>query len=74
MRPAWYALDNIPYDNMWADDRFWYPYLLSNKSFYGYVKFKDMVEMLDYEFREVKTIDEIDIPTAPMTLSKEKCL
>ena len=25
MRPQWYTVDSIPYDNMWPDDKFWLP-------------------------------------------------
>lgn len=31
MRPAWFALDKIPYDKMWADDKYWLPLVLENK-------------------------------------------
>ena len=33
--PIWTPLDNIPFDQMWADDRLWFPYLLSGQSFRG---------------------------------------
>ena len=69
MRPAWYSLDSIPFDKMWTDDKLWYPYLLTNKSFYGYVKFKNMTDILDYELKEVKSISDIDIPKTPTSLS-----
>lgn len=28
MKPAWTAVDSIPYRDMWADDEHWYPFLL----------------------------------------------
>ena len=31
--PLWTALDAIPYDEMWADDRFWLPLLISGEQF-----------------------------------------
>src|SRR5512139_4078355 len=33
--PIWTPLDNIPFDQMWADDRLWFPHLLSGQSFRG---------------------------------------
>ncbi len=33
MRPQWYVFDEIPYDDMWADDRIWMPKLLAGKTF-----------------------------------------
>lgn len=35
MRPEWFEYDQIPFDQMWPDDRFWFPYLLSHKLFKG---------------------------------------
>lgn len=32
----WFNLENIPYDDMWEDDRFWLPLLLEGKKFKGY--------------------------------------
>ena len=31
----WFSLDEMPYDRMWEDDRFWVPLLLDGKSFVG---------------------------------------
>lgn len=25
MKPQWYTIDSIPYENMWPDDKFWLP-------------------------------------------------
>jgi 8-oxo-dGTP diphosphatase len=33
--PVWIALDAIPYDRMWQDDRYWLPLLLNEQSFIG---------------------------------------
>ena len=35
MRPRWFNIDEIPYDEMWPDDRHWLPLLLSDKKFRG---------------------------------------
>lgn len=37
MRPQWFGLDAIPYDEMWADDYLWLPLLLEGKLFEGRV-------------------------------------
>lgn len=29
--PKWFSMDNIPYDQMWDDDKYWYPDALSGK-------------------------------------------
>ena len=35
MRPQWFNANEIPYDQMWSDDRFWLPMLLQGKKFTG---------------------------------------
>lgn len=39
MRPQWFTFNEIPYGQMWADDRFWLPLLLEDKKFKGYFLF-----------------------------------
>lgn len=38
--PLWTALDQIPYDKMWTDDRHWLPLLLRGEYFEGYFEFE----------------------------------
>ena len=45
-KPFWCKLNKIPYDDMWADDKFWLPLMLSGKKFSGYFVF-DNDKMLD---------------------------
>lgn len=33
--PQWFRLDAIPYERMWADDRYWFPLLLNDQTFEG---------------------------------------
>ena len=37
--PLWTPLDQIPYDEMWADDRYWLPLLIRGHHFEGYFEF-----------------------------------
>lgn len=39
MRPEWFAHHEIPYDQMWSDDRVWLPHLLAGKNFRAYFEF-----------------------------------
>lgn len=46
--PLWTDLDAIPYDEMWADDRYWLPHLLDGKQVDGRFLF-DGDRMLDHQ-------------------------
>lgn len=35
MIPKWFAVEEIPYDQMWTDDQYWLPLLLAGKKFKG---------------------------------------
>ncbi len=45
--PLWTHLDEIPYDRMWEDDRYWLPLMLEGKPFKGWFIFDDS-KMLDH--------------------------
>lgn len=35
MKPEWFDIDDIPFDKMWTDDKYWFPLMLNNKKFKG---------------------------------------
>lgn len=45
--PLWTAIDAIPYDEMWADDRLWVPAMLDRRPFRGWFIF-DGDRMVDH--------------------------
>ena len=47
MRPEWYKFSDIPYDQMWPDDKEWYPTMLENKKFSAYYLFQGMDKIID---------------------------
>ncbi len=55
--PLWTPTDQIPYESMWADDRWWVPLLLAGDCFRGRFVF-DQDEMLD------RWIEKLDGPPA----------
>jgi 8-oxo-dGTP diphosphatase len=45
--PVWTALENIPWEEMWADDALWLPLLLQGREFRGYFVFAGE-QMMDH--------------------------
>lgn len=54
MRPKWFDFDKIPYEQMWKDDMYWYPYLFTGKYFYGKFLFGDYETIISHELKEIK--------------------
>ena len=50
-KPLWVGVDEIPYNQMWEDDRLWIPMMLRGEQFKGRWIF-DGDRMLDYELLE----------------------
>jgi 8-oxo-dGTP diphosphatase len=46
--PLWTAIDRIPYERMWADDRLWLPLLLAGTRFRGRFVFDGEI-MMDHD-------------------------
>jgi 8-oxo-dGTP diphosphatase len=48
--PVWYPRSDLPYDEMWVDDRVWMPHMLAGQTFSGtFVLTDDGDEMQYYE-------------------------
>lgn len=41
--PFWFALDDLPFERMWADDELWFPHLLAGRPFTARCLFDDDV-------------------------------
>ncbi len=37
--PFWTGVDQIPFDDMWTDDRYWIPWMLARRPFKGFFHF-----------------------------------
>lgn len=49
MRPQWFAVDQLPFAEMWPDDPFWIPEVLQGKLIKGRFKFAPGDEILEQE-------------------------
>lgn len=53
MCPQWFALDQIPYDQMWIGDTKWLPLVLEGKCIDAVVDYnQDGDQILDFHYRE----------------------
>ncbi len=41
MKPKWFDIDKIPYDEMWPDDKYWLPLFVKGKKVSGEFHFSD---------------------------------
>lgn len=52
MKPEWFAIKDIPFEKMWADDKYWFPLFLENKQFEGRFLFDESNNIVEYELHE----------------------
>lgn len=51
MRPQWFLHEDIPYNKMWPDDKFWLPLLLAGKNFEAEFLFADTNTIIKHELK-----------------------
>jgi hypothetical protein len=56
MKPRWFGIKEIPFQEMWPSDRYWFPLLLGGKKFKGKFIHKDLDNILEYELKETDLI------------------
>lgn len=49
MRPEWFPVDQIPYEDMWSDDPYWLPLYLEGKKFRGSFLFDENDQVLSHK-------------------------
>lgn len=47
--PTWYTYDEIPYDNMWQDDKYWLRRVLDGEKLIGNFVFDESFNLLSHE-------------------------
>ncbi|MFZ3031979.1 MAG: 8-oxo-dGTP diphosphatase [Candidatus Moraniibacteriota bacterium] len=57
MRPQWFTIDAIPYDEMWPDDIHWLPVFLAGKKFRTKFLFGEGDSVLENHVEEVENLD-----------------
>ena len=66
MSPVWFREEDIPFEQMWKDDIYWFPHFLNNQLFTGLFKFRGQGEMLSHQVDVVEVL-----PVAPGISTEE---
>ncbi|XP_058798846.1 oxidized purine nucleoside triphosphate hydrolase-like [Phymastichus coffea] len=53
MRPQWYDLKSIPFEKMWPDDAYWFPYMLRDEPFKGYFLYRGLDNIIKYKLEKL---------------------
>lgn len=56
MDPLWFAPEDVPFHQMWADDVYWWPLLLRGALFRGVFHFQDTHTLVRHELQEVEAL------------------
>ncbi|MDD3170619.1 MAG: 8-oxo-dGTP diphosphatase [Candidatus Paceibacterota bacterium] len=51
MRPRWFDVHQIPFEEMWPDDLYWLPLFLKDKNFRGRFVFEDKVKIISHDLK-----------------------
>lgn len=53
MKPQWFHIDDIPFEEMWPDDKLWMPLFLAGKKFSGKILFGEANNILESKLEEM---------------------
>ena len=54
MAPKWHKIGEIPFEEMWVDDKYWLPLALSGKKFQAEFYFNEQADGFDdYKIKEI---------------------
>lgn len=53
MAPRWFSLDDVPYDDMWDDDRYWLERALSGEKLIGKFNFDAEDKLVKHDIKSV---------------------
>lgn len=55
MKPQWFNITDVPYDDMWSDDRYWLPQVLQGKKISADFKLDESDVIVTHSIKEVET-------------------
>ncbi len=53
MKPRWFDMNEIPFEKMWPDDKYWLPLFLENKKFKGKFKLSAQNNIIEHQLEEI---------------------
>jgi len=56
MFPKWFNINELPFEQMWPDDKYWFPLFLEGRKFKGKFLFDNFDKILQYELEEIDLI------------------
>ncbi len=57
MKPKWFKISDIPYDEMWPDNKLWLPYFLSGQKFVGNFTYDRTNQIENYTLNKVDNLE-----------------
>ncbi len=54
MIPKWFSISEIPYQQMFPDDKYWLPLVLEGKKVNAFFEFDEQWSLLNYSVEEIK--------------------
>lgn len=55
MMPKWFDYNNIPFEEMWLDDHYWFSLFLNDKKFKGKFIFENQDKINNYELKIIES-------------------
>ena len=49
VRPEWFNINDIPFEQMWSDDKYWLPRILNGEELRGEFLFDEKMEIIDFD-------------------------
>lgn len=59
MAPEWFRIADIPYDNMWQDDKFWLPQVLAGQKIFGKFTFDEQENVPTHDVKQVEEFNNV---------------
>jgi len=60
MKPKWFSFDEVPYDQMWADEALWLPKILDGKKIKAELSFGENGDLLEHDIQLVEDDEVLD--------------